>query len=266
MADIQRECMEQMARTTYLTTKEAYNLWAPIYDVDSNPLQALDDLELASLLPLFLALLPGPTRDTRCQIVDLGCGTGRNTLKLMSIPHLDLVGLDTSEKMLEIARNRCRLDALPREARARSLALCDFDILDQSSLPSIAKKSDGVISTLVLQHIPLPVFFSVAASLLVDGGHLLVTDLHPEAHAKSQAGFKDPDTGGKIEPQSYVYDMETVVMVAHRHNLEMIGETKERMLTADMAEKLAKRAVKWIGVKCWFGLVFRKRDESAYSS
>ena len=255
--------MEQTRQTIYLATKEAYNLWAPVYDIDSNPLQALDDTELASLLPYFLTLLPKP--NTKVRIADLGCGTGRNILKLMSVPQLDIVGVDASEKMIEIARNRCQFESIPLNMRANSLAWYDFDILSPDSVPPGGKQFHGIISTLVLEHVPLPAFFSVAASWLISGGHLLVTNMHPEMGAKSQAGFVDPETGGKIRPVSYAHNIAAVIDSACQHNFEMIGEAKETAIEEDMVEKLGPRAVKWIGVKCWFGLVFKKGSKSMTS-
>ena len=78
----------------YLPTIDAYDLWAPHYDADGNFLQILDSHLLEDLLPQWLASLPPSPK-----IIDLGCGTGRNTVKLLSIDGADVIGLDLSPKL-----------------------------------------------------------------------------------------------------------------------------------------------------------------------
>ena len=242
-----------------MATTAAYDRWAQVYDTDANPLQALDDHELTTLLPEFVALLE-PHEHTAFRITDLGCGTGRNTLKLMSIPNVEIAGLDASEKMLDIARSRCRLchDSLPSDARARNVVLEQFDMLSQNEAPQCARSSQALISTLVLEHIPLPTFFSTTSSLLVNGGHLLLTNMHAEMGSISQAGFVDPESGEKVRPVSYAHEIEDVLAEARRCGFNLVRDVKEAAVEAEMVEKLGRRAEKWVGIKCWFGVIFRK--------
>lgn len=246
-------------KMTYMPTTAAYDRWAQVYDTDANPLQALDDHELTTLLPDFLALVE-PQKQTGLRITDLGCGTGRNTLKLLAIPDAEIAGLDASEKMLEKARSRCRicLDSLPSGTKAKSIFLEQFDMLSHDEAPQCARNATAVISTLVLEHIPLPAFFSVAQSLLIDGGHLLLTNMHAEMGSISQAGFVDPESGEKLRPVSYAHKIEDVVAEARRCGFDVVGDVKEVAIEAELVEKFGKRAQKWVGVKCWFGVVFRK--------
>ncbi|KAA8618545.1 S-adenosyl-L-methionine-dependent methyltransferase [Pyrenophora tritici-repentis] len=70
----------------HMHTQAAYNEWASIYDTDGNILQAIDDLELSSLLPGLLSSVSssgGEGAGHEINILDLGCGTGRNTAKLL---------------------------------------------------------------------------------------------------------------------------------------------------------------------------------------
>lgn len=67
----------------YLDTASAYDLWASVYDTDGNFLQALDSIEMKMLLPRAMSMLTDTQNDsptTKIKAVDLGCGTGRNTL------------------------------------------------------------------------------------------------------------------------------------------------------------------------------------------
>jgi ubiquinone/menaquinone biosynthesis C-methylase UbiE len=93
----------------YLDTTAAYDLWSEVYDTDGNFLQALDNLEMQTLLPRFLSHIADPPP---WKLVDMGCGTGRTTLKLLSLPGSTVIGLDASPKMLDIAKGRIEAEIM----------------------------------------------------------------------------------------------------------------------------------------------------------
>ncbi|KAI0543709.1 cyclopropane-fatty-acyl-phospholipid synthase [Xylaria curta] len=246
----------------YLPTNEAYDRWAEVYDSDGNFLQALDDRELKTLFPRFMTLIQSPKP---WRVVDLGCGTGRNTALLLGIPECEIIALDSSKGMLDVAKNRLSSNAdLVTESQPR-LRFDIFDMVATSSSPaSVAPQTaDAVISTLVIEHIPLPVFFAHVAQLLRPGGVLLLTNMHSEMGGISQAGFVDTATGEKIRPTSYAHTVEEVLLEARKHGLEVeIDEEetgiRETAVTEDMVGRLGLRSGKWVGIRCWFGGVFRK--------
>ncbi|KAI4869990.1 S-adenosyl-L-methionine-dependent methyltransferase [Hypoxylon rubiginosum] len=252
----------------YLPTNEAYNRWAAVYDTDGNFLQALDTIELKTLFPQFLRSVTSPKP---WRIVDLGCGTGRNTALLLTVPDIEeAIALDSSEGMLEVARLRLQQagdgaspsDLVPPRATPK-LRLEVFDMLATPSPPASAQQADAVISTLVVEHVPLPAFFSQVSQILKPGGVLLLTNMHAHMGAISQAGFVDADTGEKIRPTSYAHTAADVVAEAGRWGLEVeAGGIKERTVDESMVEKLGSRSRKWIGVTVWFGGIFRKRASS----
>ncbi|KAI0099029.1 cyclopropane-fatty-acyl-phospholipid synthase [Nemania sp. FL0031] len=247
----------------YLPTNEAYDKWAKVYDSDGNFLQALDNLELKTIFPRFLASIKSPKP---WRLVDLGCGTGRNTALLLGVPDSEVIALDASKGMLEVARSRLSPNpALEGVGDQPTLRLEIFDMLVTSTPPPSIKPRtvDAIISTLVVEHIPLPAFFAHVAQLLRPGGVLLLTNMHSEMGGISQAGFVDTETGEKIRPTSYAHTVEDVVLEARRNGLEVeIGEegagVLERAVDEDMVEKLGLRSRKWVGVTCWFGGIFRK--------
>ncbi|OJJ49932.1 hypothetical protein ASPZODRAFT_59176 [Penicilliopsis zonata CBS 506.65] len=260
----------------YISTVDAYNKWAEVYDTDGNFLQTLDTLQMRQILPMFLALAAARTQQEQAQpikLVDLGCGTGRNTLQLVAhAPRpAHIIGLDASPGMLNVARSVIR-HALPSEEDGNSdlLQSCtvDFEVLDLLQTPLTPPPSSlhaaGVISTLVLEHIPARTFFEGAAALLRPGGFLLVTNMHAEMGSISQAGFVDPETGTKIRPTSYRYTVQDVLQVAEEcgFQLERLGgqTVREVEVDAGLAEVLGKRAQKWIGVKVWFGGCFSRKQ------
>lgn len=250
-------------KVTYLSTLEAYEKWATVYDSDGNVLQAIDDEEVIRLLPQVLSLLSTETmRPTK--VLDLGCGTGRNTLKLLGIPGAEIYGLDLSPKMLDIAKERCTSSwqSLPTEKRAASLQFRTHDVLDKNNTLSefLPRAADVVISTLVVEHMPLADFFLEVNRLLAPGGVLLVTNMHSDMGTKSQAGFNDPATGEKIRPVSYNHSVEDLVEAAKAAGYELVGDSIiERGVDEEMAKRLGPRAGKWIGVRMWMGGIFRRR-------
>ncbi|RDW89858.1 class I SAM-dependent DNA methyltransferase [Aspergillus mulundensis] len=266
-------------RIEYVDTVEAYNKWAEVYDTDGNFLQALDTIEMNDLLPRFLRLVqaqtntkPSTTSDEQVlRLVDLGCGTGRNTLQLTkSAPNeAQIIGLDASPGMLEVAKETLQAKGGMDPVNGRTVVLGVYDLLSPQpeSLPSPLRGGAGalgVISTLVLEHIPLGKFFEGAAQLVSPGGYLLVTNMHEEMGSISQAGFVDVASGKKIRPTSYAHATGDVVTAAERAGFEVVeledGERfRERRVDAEMVERLGGRAKKWVGVMVWFGICFRMR-------
>lgn len=90
----------------------AYDAWAPIYDTDGNVLQKVDDLELERMLSAFLEdVVKSREGNGGLRVLDLGCGTARNTVKLMvwgwpEGVEVEIVGVDASRGMLDIARRK----------------------------------------------------------------------------------------------------------------------------------------------------------------
>jgi SAM-dependent methyltransferase len=102
---------------------------------------------------------PGP-------VADLGCGPGAHALALARRGY-DVVGVDGSPRMVEIARTRAARDEL--DAR--------FDVHDVSApLGFVDGSLGGVLAILVLQHLPHPAaFVAEIRRCLRPGGHLLLT-------------------------------------------------------------------------------------------
>ncbi|KAL8741724.1 MAG: hypothetical protein Q9190_005700 [Brigantiaea leucoxantha] len=262
---------------THIPTLQAYNSWSTTYDSDNNFLQALDTYILSSsLLAHFLSLLPqSPT------ILDLGCGTGRNTIPLLSVRDATIIGLDFSPGMLTVAKERCERawNALSEggKVKAREWKVQQWDFFHNSSTPFFSSApvsfkpddrdddADAIISTLVLEHIPLSTFFSACASLLKPGGKLLVTNMHAEMGKVSQAGYTDVATGEKVfAGTSFAHEVEEVLDEARRWGFEIEGNVMERRVRSEDSELLGERARKWVdlGVKVWFGIVFVRNEET----
>lgn len=253
----------------YLDTATAYDLWSEVYDTDGNFLQALDSLEVRGLLSTLLGIM----LNDRLNIVDLGCGTGRNTLQLLdcsSKRKLTITAVDLSPKMLDIARSRCekQTEIMPHQPQMKFKV---FDMTDYQQLPDTEYDADLVLSTLVLEHVPLAVFMQTVTTMLKPGGYLLLTNMHSQMGGISQAGFVDVKTGAKIRPTSYAHTVEETIEAAMKSGLNCVstydedewkigqaGALHEVAVTEKTAERLGPRAKKWVGVNVWYGGIFLK--------
>lgn len=242
---------------------------------------------MRSLLPHFLDRVSTlqdkvETTAARPSIIDLGCGTGRNTVQLLNAlsarknDTFDLIGLDASPGMLDVARTALKEHAT-KQTNPQPVSLDILDILQTASSsqlpPSIGAGASGVISTLVLEHIPLAQFFAVASMIMRPGAFLLMTNMHEEMGMQSQAGFTDPESGVKIRPTSYCHAVPDILKAAQEAGFSVtnIGENDVtskceegviiRGVDEELRHVLGARAGKWVGVKVWFGICFRKANE-----
>ena len=218
-----------------------------------------------------MALLKS-TSSLTLTLTELGAGTGRNTVKLVdpsiaSVPITRINALDLSPGMLDVAQQRWT-----KFLEAKATTLCEipkiefyeFDALNPSNFPevkSIKGTANIVLSTLVLEHLPIDVFFRSVKSLLKeDGGSLVLTNMHAEMGRVGQAGFVDEETGEKIRGDSYNYEVEEVLVEGKKWGFRLEGSVGERAVREeDIGEGklLGPRGKKWIGVKVWFGMVMR---------
>jgi hypothetical protein len=167
--------------------------------------------------------------------------------------------------MLEVAKQRCEnhLTTASNALHAPPiLKFHEFDALHPDLFPEVKQlegKADLVLSTLVLEHLPVNVFFrSVKALLKPTGGYLLLTNMHAEMGRISQAGFVDGATGEKIRGLSYAHEIKEVIEEGRKRSFEVVGEVGERdVQEGDLGVLVGERGKKWVGVKVWFGFVMR---------
>ena len=251
--------MEGKPSVRFLDPTTAYDLWSEVYDTDNNFLQALDTIEMRTLLPkMFSQMSSSPP----WKIVDLGWGTGRNMISLLDLSDSTVIGLDASPKMLDVAKRRINEHAaqISRASEATQRAQLElYNLSGSYQIPPCALNADALISTLVLEHVPLSIFFEEVSELLKPNGLALVTNMHSDMGAISQAGFVDPRNGEKVRTQSFAHHLDDVVVEAQKQGFDIVSEILERAVHEKMSEVLGARARKWIGVTVWFGILFRKQ-------
>jgi malonyl-CoA O-methyltransferase len=169
----------------------AYDQWADTYDNDHNRTR---DLAGKILRDAGLAVAGR-------SIVEIGCGTGRNTewLARPDAGAADIVALDFSAEMLERARVRVT-DGL--------VTFIQHDV--QSRWPLANDSADVVIAMLILEHVEhLELIFAEAARVLRTAGELFVCELHPERQLLgAQAQFTSTKTGERMRVTAYLHRTE----------------------------------------------------------
>jgi ubiquinone/menaquinone biosynthesis C-methylase UbiE len=172
----------------YDSVARDYDAWASHYDEDDNATRDLDDQAVRDLVPQ--AALSG-------EIVEIGCGTGKNTAYLAEKAK-SVLALDFSDGML--ARAKKRLSS-PKVRFVRHDVREPWPLADRSA--------DFVTVNLVLEHLEHPAFvFQEAARVLRPGGHLLVSELHPYRQLLGrQARFEDEASGDEVKVPAHLHEI-----------------------------------------------------------
>jgi len=152
-----------------MDTRHAYNNWAGQYDTDLNKTRDLEARALRATL--------GPLDFDTC--LEIGCGTGKNTVWLIEkVQHVTAV--DLSEEML--AKATAKITGAVRFVHADITAEWGFR----------DRLYDLVTFSLVLEHIAdmAPIFREVSVSLK-EGGYVYIGELHPfKQYTGSKARFE----------------------------------------------------------------------------
>ena len=165
--------------------EQGYQLWAPTYDRDPNPLVALEERQLKPLLP-----------DLRGKdALDLACGTGRWLEPLLRGGARSGWGVDLSSAML--ARAAAKFALRGRLVRADCLGL-----------PLASEAADLLICSFALAHLPeLPPLARELARVARPRADLFVTDVHPDGYWKGwQTAFRAGGRTVRIETHAHPVD------------------------------------------------------------
>lgn len=179
---------------------EAYNIWADIYDTNDNKTR---DLELI----IGKSMLEG-TRFSK--IIELGCGTGKNTEWLINVCD-SLLGVDFSSEMLSKAKSK--IDSNKVKFKQADLTK-EWRFADNSS--------DLITCSLILEHIEnLEFIFSEVYKTLNDNGIFYICELHPfKQYSGSKARFEINSEVVKLE--TYTHHISEYLESAKKNNFKLL--------------------------------------------
>lgn len=208
-----------------LSTREGYDRWAEIYDVDDNPLVALEEPWIDQLL--------GKVRGLA--VADIGCGTGRHALRLAAAG-AKVEALDFSEAMLQRARTK---------AGASKIVFRVHDLAKRLPFPD--ETFDRVVCGLVIDHIAdLGGLFREMHRVCRPTGFVVVSVMHPAMMLRGvQARFKDPASGRETRPASCAHQLSDYVMAAAGAGF-ILDHLSEQAVDESLANRL-ERARRYLG-------------------
>lgn len=187
-----------------MTIQDAYTDWSSTYDSDRNLTRDLDQRVAGQELGRL-----------RCRsILELGCGTGKNTALLASIGE-HVHALDFSPGMIEKARAKVTAPHVT------------FEIADiTKQWPCKHQSCELIVCNLVLEHIEdLNFIFSEASRTLARGGHFFICELHPfRQYLGTQARFQRSDDTKHIA--AFTHHITDFTIAALTNGL-MLTEMKE---------------------------------------
>jgi ubiquinone/menaquinone biosynthesis C-methylase UbiE len=184
-----------------MTIQNAYNHWAQTYDTDNNLTRDLDALVTEKALS-----------NVNCHaILELGCGTGKNTMLLARLAD-SVTAFDFSQEMLVKAKAK---------VNTSTVQFVQTDITEKWQC--LDQSVDLIVCNLVLEHIEdLKFVFSEASRVLVEGGRFFVSELHPfKQYLGSQANFTQDSENTQI--QAYVHHISDFLDAASANAFGLIA-------------------------------------------
>lgn len=161
---------------SFTSTEKLYAEWAPTYDTVVNKTRDLEKTACRKTL----SEIPFET------VIELGCGTGKNTAWLAGKAK-HLIAVDLSQEMQAVAKGKVGGNV-------------DFKLADITKPWDFASgKVDLITCSLILEHVKaLDFIFREAARLLNPGSHFYICELHPfKQYSGSKARF-ETDEGQKV--------------------------------------------------------------------
>lgn len=178
-----------------MSVRAAYDNWSNTYDADENLTRDLDRIVTKETL-----------MNLRCKsAVEIGCGTGKNTLLLSQIAQ-KVYAVDFSVSMLEKAKEK---------VNSANVMFVTADITNQWTFSS--ESTDLITCNLVLEHIEdLSFVFSEAYRVLMKGRYFFICELHPfRQYQGTQANFQRNQE--VIQIPAFVHHLSDFFQAAKNH-------------------------------------------------
>jgi ubiquinone/menaquinone biosynthesis C-methylase UbiE len=183
-----------------MSTSDSYDAWAGSYDSMGNKTR---DLEAEVLRSTFLNPHYG-------NILELGCGTGKNTGWLSEKADY-VMALDFSTQMIAQAK---------KKITAPNVDFIQTDITQP--WPVKPGWANLITCSLVMEHIEdLEFLFEQADKVLKRRGKFYICELHPwKQYSGSQARFETED--GVHKPMAFTHHISDFLDAAHKHDFSLL--------------------------------------------
>ena len=189
----------QYSIQVHQNAQEGYKRWSTIYDSHVNKTRDIEKQVAQEYLK----------NHSYRRILELGCGTGKNTVWLKDLTR-QIISVDFSKEMLNIARKKIS------DVHVQFL---DFNILNDWIFEG---PFDLITCSLVLEHIQdiSPIFNNVGR-FLAKNGFLYVCELHPSKYL-SGAKARYEHNSKIIQVESYLHHVSDYLHAADSFNLSLL--------------------------------------------
>ncbi len=183
-----------------MSIEKSYNSWAEQYDTNENKTRDLDRKATIETLSNY---------DFE-NVLELGCGTGKNTAWLITKAKF-IIGLDFSEEMLSKAKSKINSD---------KIKFVQADLKKSWEIQN--EFADLITCSLTLEHIKeLDFIFNQAYQKLKPNGKFFLCELHP---ARQYLGSKAKyETGKGIEElEVYIHHISEYLISAKNNSFKLL--------------------------------------------
>tara|TARA_B110000902_G_scaffold89407_1_gene106237 strand:- start:223 stop:846 length:624 start_codon:yes stop_codon:yes gene_type:complete len=187
-----------------MSIKKAYNIWASQYDTNENRTRDLDKTATIETLKNY---------DFE-SVLELGCGTGKNTKWLLEKAK-QIIGLDFSQEMLKKAKEKISDE---------SVIFKKADLTESWKIDN--NFADLITCSLTLEHLKnLNHVFNQARLKLKNNGLFFISELHPfKQYSGSKANYETKN--GTKELEVYIHHVSEYIDDAKNNGFELM-EMKE---------------------------------------
>jgi ubiquinone/menaquinone biosynthesis C-methylase UbiE len=187
-----------------MSIEKAYNIWANQYDTNENRTRDLDKKATIETLNKY---------DFK-SVLELGCGTGKNTKWLLEKAK-QIIGLDFSQEMLHKAQEKI----VDKRVVFRRADLTDNWKIDNNF-------ADLITCSLTLEHIKnVHHIFNQANLILKNNGIFFISELHPFKQYTGSKAKYETESGVK-ELEVYIHHISEYIDAAKNNGFEFV-EMKE---------------------------------------
>ena len=180
--------------------EKAYDIWAEQYDTNNNRTRDLDIKATKQTLSKY----------SFNSVLELGCGTGKNTQWLLTKANY-VLGIDFSKEMLKIAKEKINDERF------------EYKKADINNKWGIKNKNfDLITSSLTLEHIRnLNHIFTQAHTQLKDNGLFFLCELHPFKQYKGTKAQYETINGTE-ELEVYTHHTSEYIECAKKNGFKLI--------------------------------------------